>query len=111
MLLRLQQYFIKIRPVTVDGALYVFIALFGAMITTFNSDDAYKYMNPHFKYWAQSIAGWGLAIVSALKMFRSTSYSEHLDEKADNKTLSSTKTVAVAGDVKTEKTETETKKE
>ena len=81
MLLKIQKYFENVKPVTVDGSLYVLIALFGAMSATFSSDDSYKYVNAYFKFWAQHIILWALAAVSALKMFRSTSYSEHLDKK------------------------------
>jgi len=103
MLYKAQQYFSKIKPVTIDGALYVLIALFGAMTATFSSDEAYKYVNPHFKYWAQHVVGWALAVVGSLKMFRSTSYSEHLDEKNLAKTVSSSKiTESVGGTIATE---------
>ena len=81
MLLRLQNYFTNIRPVTVDGTLYVLIALFGYMQATMSSEEAYKYASPHLLYWSKFSVGALLAVVSALKMFRSTSYSEHLAGK------------------------------
>ena len=81
MLLRLQNYFTNIRPVTVDGALYVLIALFGFMQSTMASEEAYKYASPHVLYWSKFVVGSMLATVSALKMFRSTSYSDHLAGK------------------------------
>lgn len=77
----LQTYYSGIKPVYIDGLLYVLIALFGAMEATFNSDDAYKYMNVYFMYYAKQVTIWALAIVSALKMFRSTEYGEHVAKK------------------------------
>jgi hypothetical protein len=65
----------------VDGSLYVLIALFTVMQATFSSDEAYKYVPPHLKFWLMNTIEWALAAVSALKMFRSTSYGEHLENK------------------------------
>ena len=85
MFLKLQSYFSKIKPVTVDGTLYVLIAVFGASVTITTSDDAYKYFNPYFLYYTRCAVEVLLAGVSALKMFRSTSYSEHIKEKENEK--------------------------
>lgn len=98
MLLKLQKYFSQIKPVTVDGALYVLIAVFGTCITVLNSDDAYKYFNPYVLYYSKAIGAILLAAVSALKMFRSTSYSEHLDAKKDASLISSSAIVEASGD-------------
>jgi len=81
MIRAVQQYFASISPVFVDGLLYVLIALFGACISSFNSEEAYKYINPYVLYWTKEFSTWGLAVVTALKMFRSTAYSTHIEEK------------------------------
>ena len=78
MLLALQRYFAGIKPVTIDGALYVLIALFGAALAELTSDDAYKYCSPYVLYYLKFATKLGLAGATALKMFRSTAYSEHL---------------------------------
>jgi hypothetical protein len=70
----------NIPPVFIDGFLYFLIAVFGASIGILSEDDAYKYINEfvlyHLKFWVKV----GLAGATALKMFRSTSYSEHYDK-------------------------------
>ena len=77
----IQNYYSGVKPVMVDGLLYVLIALFGAMEALLNEDDSYKYNNPYFLYWSKFVIICLLSIVSALKMFRSTSYSDHLATK------------------------------
>jgi hypothetical protein len=57
------------------------IAVFGSMQTLLTSDDAYKYFNPYWLYYSKFVTAVALAAVSALKMFRSTSYSDHLNKQ------------------------------
>lgn len=96
-----------LKPVYVDGFLYVLIALFGAMEATFTSDEAYKYFNPYFLYYSKEIIIWLLAIVTALKMFRSTSFGDHKDEeKAEQAVVDGNNKVTV---VQTQTNEKETK--
>jgi len=68
----------KLKPVVIDGALYVSIAIFGSLTGIFGSDETFKYVNVYVCWWVKSISEIGLAGASALKMFRSTSYSDHL---------------------------------
>lgn len=82
MIRKLQQYFSGISPTFIDGLLYVMIAVFGAGVVSFTSEEAYKYINPFVLYWLTETSKWGLAAVTALKMFRSTSYAEHQEIKA-----------------------------
>lgn len=70
-----------ITPIQLDGTLYILIAVFGTVQTMFSSDEAYKYIPPYFLFWIKSFSGVALAGVGALKMFRSTSYSDHLKDK------------------------------
>lgn len=84
MLLKIQTYLEKVKAVTVDGALYVLIAIFGSLVTITTSDDAYKYWNPYVLYFTKCITEIALAAVGALKMFRSTSYSKHIEQKKQN---------------------------
>ncbi len=78
-----------IKPVIIDGFLYVVIAMSGSLEVALTSDDAYKYLNPYFIYFAKNINAVILAGITALKMYRSTSYSEHQEEKKAAKALSS----------------------
>lgn len=78
---------ITLKPVVIDGLLYVCIALFLAMEATFSSDDVYKYVNAHFIFWAKALVGWMGAAAGALKMFRSTTYSDHLANEKTTKTI------------------------
>jgi len=98
----IQTYYSGVKPVMVDGMLYVLIALFGAMEAIFNADDAYKYFNPYVLYFSKCTVVCALSVVSALKMFRSTSYGDHLASKASSEALAT-------GNTQTSTTQTETK--
>ena len=76
-----------VKPVVIDGLLYALIALFGALVGIFSSDEVYKYVNPHVVFWTRTVSSVLLATASALKMFRSTSYGDHRAEadKTENK--------------------------
>lgn len=77
---RIQAYFAGVKPVFIDGTLYVLLAFFGAVILTFNNDDIYKYVEAHFVFWIKNTSEWMMAVTTAIKMFRSTAYADHLDE-------------------------------
>lgn len=83
MLLRIQKYLAGVKPVFLDGLLYILIAAFGTMSTIFSGEEAYKYVNPFLLFWIKAVCGILLACVSALKMFRSRSYADHADDKAE----------------------------
>lgn len=73
------------KPVFLDGLLYVLIAVFIFEQEFLSSDEAYKYVSPYVIFWSKFIIGTSAAATQALKMFRSTSYSDHLKNQADNK--------------------------
>lgn len=75
-----------VRPVHVDGALYVSIALFAFQEAFISSENIYKYVNPYLIFYAQWFFGSLAAAAGAMKMFRSNSYAEHLKEKASGNT-------------------------
>lgn len=81
-----------IRPVHVDGVLYICIAVFGFLQTYFGSDDTYKYINPFVVFWILAVVGTLGAAAGALKMFRSNTYNEHLQEKKEEQGQSTTVT-------------------
>lgn len=94
---RIQAYFAGVKPVYIDGTLYVILALFGAVLITFNNDDVYKYVDARWVYWIKNGSEWIVAVTTAIKMFRSTAYADHLDDKA-----------LAASDVKSQVTQTTT---
>jgi hypothetical protein len=71
----------NMKPVVIDGFLYVVIAMAASVEVNLTSDDCYKYMNPYVIWYAKMLVAVFAAGVTALKMFRSTSYSEHQAEK------------------------------
>jgi hypothetical protein len=64
---------------TFDGLIYVLIALFGATGAALGTDDAAKYIEPATLWYAKSICNAIAASLLALKMFRSTTYSDARD--------------------------------
>ena len=74
-----------ITPAQVDGLLYIAIAVSSANMGILTSDEIWKYVSPAFVFflkWATILFN---ALVTALKMFRSTAYSESLAEKVADK--------------------------
>ena len=76
-----QRYFSGIAPVFIDGLLYMLIAVFTFSQGYFGGDEAAKYISPEFKFWMNGVIGELAVAVGALKMFRSTAYSEHVANK------------------------------
>ena len=76
---------LDVPPVIIDGALYVGIAFFGALTAGFGTDEAAKYVEPEKLFWIRLVCGPMGASFLALKMFRSTGYAHHQQEKAEEK--------------------------
>lgn len=76
-----QQYFANVKTVTVDGMLYVIIGCCTAIIAIFGSDESYKYCNPYLVFWIKAVASIVNGGALSLKMYRSTQFANHLDEK------------------------------
>lgn len=81
MIRAVQNYFVSIPAVFIDGFLYFLIAVFGAALGVLTEDDAYKYINEFLLYWLKFVCKIGLAGSTAIKMFRSTGFSQHQDMK------------------------------
>lgn len=81
MLKRTQEYFASIPPVFIDGLLYVWISVLTFISTQFSSDDAAKYISPLALFWLKFLIGSLSAAIISIKMFRSTSFAEHQEEK------------------------------
>lgn len=85
----------RIPPVFTDGALYVMIAIFGATETVFSSEEAFKYISPYVIWWIKATCSILLGGVGALKMFRSTTYSEHVAKSNAKDVAVTTDTIRV----------------
>lgn len=81
MIRALSTYFGSVPPVFTDGLLYVLIAIFGAVQGHLSLDDAAKWVNPQVLFWLKGGVLVCLTSVTAIKMYRSTSYSEHRAKK------------------------------
>lgn len=72
------------RPVFFDGTIYVGIAIFGAIASALGSDDAAKYIDAVTLWYAKNVCTAAAAGLLALKMYRSTSYSNFVEERKAN---------------------------
>jgi hypothetical protein len=80
MIAAIQKYFTSVPPMFIDGTLYALIAWFTFNQAYFGGDEAAKYIEPETKFWLNWVIGSSASLFAAIKMFRSTSYSEHLAE-------------------------------
>lgn len=77
----LAKYFSSISPVFIDGLLYVMLAITAVNATMLTSDAAKELVGKailFYALWFNSAADAGLL---ALKMYRSTAFAEHKEEK------------------------------
>lgn len=84
MMRSIYQYFTKSPPIPsayIDGFLYVSLAFWTACNTAMGSDEAEKWIPPCALFWVKTVCGVNSAWLLALKMFRSTSFSDHKEEK------------------------------
>ena len=68
-------------PVYTQGLLYVLIAWFTFNQAYLGGDEAAKYISPMCKFWLNWIIGSGATICASLKMYCSSAYAEHVEEK------------------------------
>lgn len=83
------------KPVVIDGFLYVVIAVCGTITAIMTSDEVYKYMNPYVVFYVKGVNEILCAASTALKMYRSTSYSEHQAEKKAKSDLQAGNTTVI----------------
>ena len=81
MLRRIQIYFQGVKPVVIDGALYVSWTSLTAVLGVFSGEEAYKYVNPVALFWLKASLTTSTAGLGALKMFRSTSFGNHVKNR------------------------------
>lgn len=74
-------YFKSIPPVFIDGLLYCLIALFTFTQGYLSGDESKKFISDFARFWVLFGVGGMATVTGALKMFRSTSYSEHQENK------------------------------
>lgn len=68
-------------PVFIDGTLYALMAMGTAAELALSNDDVYKYASPYFVFYSKSLTNIILAGATAVKGFRSKSYSEYSKNK------------------------------
>lgn len=71
----------NMKPVVIDGFLYVVIAVCGTITAIMTSDEIYKYVNPYVVFYGKAVNEILTAGATALKMYRSTSYADHQASK------------------------------
>ena len=86
MLAAIANYFKTVPSVFIDGLVWVFIAEFAYCQSYFGTDEAVKYLSPRSRFWLLFAIGSGAVMCGALKMFRSTSYADHQEQKKQNGT-------------------------
>ncbi len=79
-------YLASIPPVFLDGALYVMVQMLTVLSTQFGTDESAKFIEPATLFWIKIVIGELAAGALALKLFRSTTYSEHQKAKKENGT-------------------------
>lgn len=74
----------KGKAVWIDGTLYVIMGGCAFLEAFFGSDTAYKYVEPYTLFWLKGATGLLGAMALALKMFRSTVFSDSKTEGEAN---------------------------
>lgn len=73
----------SIPSVWIDGSTYILLAVFMFLQNHFSSDDAAKFIAPQTLFIVKGVVGAFSAMFLALKLFRSTAFS---DSKTDKET-------------------------
>lgn len=74
----------SLSPVFVEGLLYASLAIFLFLQSYFGSDEAAKYVSPVALFWIKAVIGSLASACGAVKMFRSTTYSDHVNKTQIN---------------------------
>ncbi len=69
------------KPVHLDGLIYVLIAFFGSWTALLGSDEAAKFISDTPLFWSRGTCTSLGAAMLALKMYRSTAYSDWRKEQ------------------------------
>ena len=68
------------RPVHIDGLIFVAIAVFGSIGSALGADDAAKWIEPKMLWFARNGCTAFAAGFLALKMYRSTTYAKDREQ-------------------------------
>lgn len=71
---------LTIKPVTLDGLLFVGLSITAVNSAMLASDNAAKFINPFWIFVSLWMNGIADAALLATKMYRSTAYARHRDE-------------------------------
>ncbi len=83
MLKQVAKYCSELSPVFVDGSIYVTLAIVGSWLGVLSSETARTIIGPPALFWiSATLCAFNNGLL-ALKMFRSTSFSEHQQLKRD----------------------------
>lgn len=82
----LSRYFSSIPGVFIDGAIYAAIAFYGALAVAFGSDEARIFIKPIALFWLKTVCATKSATLLAIKMYRSTGFADHQQNKKDDAT-------------------------
>lgn len=69
-----------IKPVHIDGGLYVLMGVAGSVIASLSTEAAEKFINPYYLFIWRTIFEAILAGAGSLKMYRSTGYSNSISK-------------------------------
>ncbi len=75
------KYFSGIPPMFIDGILYAAIAVFAFLQTTLATDEAGKFIDLKWLFYFKTFVGSTSAGLLAIKLYRSTSYADHVETK------------------------------
>jgi hypothetical protein len=81
MLRRAANYFATVPPVFLDGLIYVLLSMTTTWMGIMSSESARQFVGVVWLFWINSFLVTANAGLLALKMFRSTSYSDHQNQK------------------------------
>lgn len=81
MLLRLNKYLSDIPAIVIDGALYTALAMVLFLQNQFASDEAGKFISLEWLFYIKTVVGVFAAGLLAVKLFRSTAFAEHKQQK------------------------------
>ncbi len=71
----------KNSTVHIDGQLYFWNAVLGAVMLALSQEEAYKYVNPIVLFWAKLLIGSFTTGINALKAFRSMTFGRKVQEE------------------------------
>ncbi len=76
-------YFATLPAVFIDGLIYVILAMNATVTAILSSDTARTLIGPVYLFWVTSINAMIGSGLLALKMFRSTAFADHQQDKKD----------------------------